>query len=755
MRYKFLTIGFGRTLRGLTAAFGLLALVVGLAWGQSAPTVAVSAGFNLLGNSSSSTIDVAGAFGDSSRFLSVWKWNAASSKWAFYTPLQTDAGRAYCQSKGYEPLTAINAGEGFWLNARQEGTLAFLGDTPVTSASFQNALPDGFSLIATGDAYTPVQFNAALSATPPSPGSVTQTITSLWTWDPIRANWYFYAPSLDQAGTLASYIQSKNYLDFAALGKTLGAGVGFWVNLGTNASVSTPPPSIASGVITGFHGGLMVNGRAYPDGRAGYDKMGDHPDADAMSAEGMQLGHEVMLEFDAGGNAIAVHVFPGLIGPVEAIPPTTPANQITVAGVTVRINADPNAGTVTVFGGYTSLADIKVGDRVEVHGVRQTDAQGLSYLAATRIELRPSLCSPTPCPVRVSGNISQMDAAAKTLLLDGLTVQYGSAQILPAGIQLAVGQWVSVLSNASPVAGVLVASALKVRRASTTATTLSVAGAVGNFVSAANFVVRGITVDASASNLAPANQHLGNGQQVSIQGNFDPATNLLVASSLSVMQPLAGSTEVEGSIADFVSQANFTVRNGVVDATNAVFVGGTAADLQNNAFVEVHGALSGGVLVATTVAFRGLPQGVMETYPGQVANYLASTGSFDLILPNGSVLPAVLAHPDFRGGSLANLANGAYVRVTGLLSNGVLAARSIQFMLASPGMMMHGGARPMELGGIARNVLSLGNSLSFTLNGISVVYMGSVPGFSNGMRVEVLGSMAGPGFIASQVTLNN
>ena len=49
-------------------------------------------------------------------------------------------------------------------------------------------------------------------------------------WDAVRAAWYFYAPSLDANGGLVAYSASKGYLDFTTNGKSLGAGVGFWVN---------------------------------------------------------------------------------------------------------------------------------------------------------------------------------------------------------------------------------------------------------------------------------------------------------------------------------------------------------------------------------------------------------------------------------------------------------------------------------------------------------------------------------------------
>jgi hypothetical protein len=57
-------------------------------------------------------------------------------------------------------------------------------------------------------------------------------LTSLWAWDNTQGKWVFYAPSLEaQGGTaLTEYISSHGYSDFTSANKTLGDGVGFWVN---------------------------------------------------------------------------------------------------------------------------------------------------------------------------------------------------------------------------------------------------------------------------------------------------------------------------------------------------------------------------------------------------------------------------------------------------------------------------------------------------------------------------------------------
>ncbi len=201
-------------------------------------TVEVSPGWNLLGNATTSALDVATSFSNASKVATVWKWIPTGSApgttyptWAFYSPALNDGGLTYASTRGYEFLTTINAGEGFWVNANTAFTAQLPVGAAVPSTAFQN-MTSGWHLIATGDLLTPSSFNAALSTTPPTAGVVPLNLTTLWAWDNATSKWYFYAPSLEAQGgaSLTDYITSKSYMHFTSAGKTLGPGVGFWVN---------------------------------------------------------------------------------------------------------------------------------------------------------------------------------------------------------------------------------------------------------------------------------------------------------------------------------------------------------------------------------------------------------------------------------------------------------------------------------------------------------------------------------------------
>jgi hypothetical protein len=193
-------------------------------------------GWNLLGNASDQPVAVDAVFADKSLVNTVWKWDAATPGWQFYTPTLLAADlQTYAVSKNYGVLTSINPGEGFWVNAsaKVKTTLPAFAGAPFYLGASQ--LVQGWNLVATAANATPAAFNLSLTdplAPPPSTGSVPINLTTLWAWDNPLSKWCFYAPNLEgQGGTaLFDYTAGKGYLDFTATGKLLGSGMGFWVN---------------------------------------------------------------------------------------------------------------------------------------------------------------------------------------------------------------------------------------------------------------------------------------------------------------------------------------------------------------------------------------------------------------------------------------------------------------------------------------------------------------------------------------------
>ncbi|MDD5029400.1 MAG: hypothetical protein PHH58_07875 [Rhodoferax sp.] len=94
----------------------LVLAAAGLGSAHAATVNATTAGWNLLGYSDAADVVVADAFGDKTKVTTVWKWTGTG--WAFYSPDLADGGQAYAGTKGYDFLTTIKSGDGFWVNAK-------------------------------------------------------------------------------------------------------------------------------------------------------------------------------------------------------------------------------------------------------------------------------------------------------------------------------------------------------------------------------------------------------------------------------------------------------------------------------------------------------------------------------------------------------------------------------------------------------------------------------------------------------------
>lgn len=215
-------------------AWGYGAMDTAMAVRQATGNV-LATGWNLVGNTLATTLDVAATFGAANTkdlITTVWKWVPGASVWAFYAPsLGVQGGSVlqdYVTGKGYQLLTTINPGEGFWVNAKPATGSTQVVVPALSGMAFSYGpanLNAGWNLVATAPNEDPAAFNTRATAAGKTP-------VTLWAWETAGSNWYFYAPSLAaQGGTkLSDYITGKSYLDFVASGKKLGSGSGFWVN---------------------------------------------------------------------------------------------------------------------------------------------------------------------------------------------------------------------------------------------------------------------------------------------------------------------------------------------------------------------------------------------------------------------------------------------------------------------------------------------------------------------------------------------
>ena len=223
-----------------------------------AETTTLSAGWNLKGNPLATPLVATQRFGRidaplvglTENIVSVWKWLAATSQWAFYAPSMTaNELKNYATGKGYAVLESIEPGEGYWINAKTALSFAARSGIPATTTPHNPG--SGWTLFGVGgEAMSPLALDEALANGKLSGQSLclpkecwrvtsgalptTTPFKTLWTWDNSgNGSWRFYAPDLARQGgaVLSNYATSKGYIAYD-LGQEmhLSTGEGFWMN---------------------------------------------------------------------------------------------------------------------------------------------------------------------------------------------------------------------------------------------------------------------------------------------------------------------------------------------------------------------------------------------------------------------------------------------------------------------------------------------------------------------------------------------
>lgn len=208
----------GRLARRFRALAAGILLALGSTAAQAVETHLMDfpPGWTLAGNSLTDPLDVGATFGGRATITSVWKWNAAGSKWAVYVPSMTGTALAtYAASKGYDVLSSIAPGEGYWVSATEPVSLGSRTGTPF--ALGQAHIADGWNMVATGNDVGPTDIGTDIG-----------NFTSLWAWNGAESRWHFHAPALAANNTQAGFIAGRGFREFGTV--KLGKGRGFWVN---------------------------------------------------------------------------------------------------------------------------------------------------------------------------------------------------------------------------------------------------------------------------------------------------------------------------------------------------------------------------------------------------------------------------------------------------------------------------------------------------------------------------------------------
>lgn len=171
---------------------------------------------------------------------------------------------------------------------------------------------------------------------------------------------------------------------------------------------------VKTGVITGF-GSVYVDGQRFNTDNSTFNVNGQA----GQSIEKLQVGMKISMSVqesddDSPATVSTVHYDNDIEGLVTAIDRNN--QQIEVAGITVLYN------DLTHFIGITEVS-LSVDDRIEISGYLNTNG----VLVATYIELDNDVTN--DANQYASGIVSNLDVTQQTFTLQGLTVNYASANI--------------------------------------------------------------------------------------------------------------------------------------------------------------------------------------------------------------------------------------------------------------------------------------------------------------------------------------
>ncbi|MEW6441686.1 MAG: DUF5666 domain-containing protein [bacterium] len=200
-----------------------------------------------------------------------------------------------------------------------------------------------------------------------------------------------------------------------------------------------PAGSIFFGTIEGF-GSVIVNGIELDASRAVFSKDDVfHGVGEADLRPGMVVMVRGTVNQDGvTGTASRVEYRDILEGTVKEI--DLAGNRLVMLGQNVFVDAN------TVFGGISGIAQLAWGNVAEVSGFFDSGGDiRATYIEFKKIELDP------PDVLEIKGTIANLDTAAQTFSLSGLTVPYRTADLIgipPGG--LANGMFVEVRSTHRP-----------------------------------------------------------------------------------------------------------------------------------------------------------------------------------------------------------------------------------------------------------------------------------------------------------------
>jgi hypothetical protein len=359
---------------------------------------------------------------------------------------------------------------------------------------------------------------------------------------------------------------------------------------------------ISQGSISAF-GSIVVNGTEFDTSNAAVIIKGvEIGVGDGVVMDNLDLGRVVTVEGRRSGDpntVVAERVVynDNVEGPVESVRDVdATTREIVVMGQRVIVNV------VTRFKD-TAFDLIAPNDVVEVSGLfDDTGAIWATFIGKVGV-FTPGL------EVEVRGYVESLDTGVKTFAVNGLTVDYSSADTsgLPGGIP-AEGLLVEVQGSLDAAGSELNATKIQLDDDLNVddVDEIEVTGFVTDLVSPSEFTLGNQVVQADGQTLFidGARENIALGVKLEVSGSL--VNGVLVATEIEFWAP--DQIEVEDVVTHMVSISEFTVGDQAVRTdANTVFEGGAAGDIALGVRLEVKGVpvdIMRTVLVADKVSFE-------------------------------------------------------------------------------------------------------------------------------------------------------
>ncbi|HZF25076.1 MAG TPA: DUF5666 domain-containing protein [Steroidobacteraceae bacterium] len=451
---------------------------------------------------------------------------------------------------------------------------------------------------------------------------------------------------------------------------------------GDSTSPVTTAPIVSMGTISGF-GSVFVNGVEFSTAGANITM-----DGRSASESELRVGQVVRVSgrMDSDGQhgtATSIDFDDAVEGPVQSI--DAAAGSLVVLGQSVRVDA------ATSFDHDlqpASLAGLTLGMIVEVSGFR--DAAGV--IQATRIEAKDA-----GEPFEVTGQVANVDTAAKRFEIGALVIDYSTAQLdnLPGGAP-ANGQIVEVKGQLDA-NGMLLATRVEGKHEDMEGDNdddAEIEGLITRFVSPTDFDVNGQAVTSTpntrfehgtSANLAlnvrvEVEGEIVNGVVQAEKIEFQDEADLRVTAAVDSVDATAGTFTVLGITIQTSAETRFE------DKTDAQLRPFNVGSLHTGDFVEVRGTAG---TAANSILARRVERKDVEQENGQIRIRLSGPAA-NVAEPQLSILGVTVlssADTEFADGgdgtvdaaTFFSQAAGRLVDATGTLQGSTLLARKLEF----------------------------------------------------------------------------